>query len=171
MQDHVAQHAYASRPWCACSLPSLTCALTYFPFCRPRPAADDIFLEVLPTKVPTLGSSGTIFLRVPDTPRPHPIPFSRTYSPHGMPSHMSHVSRLCRISTRLQFSMISGAADAEQLLIAVAQRAAASVVAFARARSFPGLHHGNFPGVAYEWEVVCTRSRYLCRSDPQHRCK
>jgi len=93
MQDHLSQHTYASRPCCACAWPALTCARTYFPFHRPRPAADDIISEVLPTKMPMSGSSGIVPQMSPNTPRTHPNPFSRTYSPHGMPSHMSHVSR------------------------------------------------------------------------------
>ena len=171
MQDHLSQHTYASRPCCACAWTALTCVRTYFPFHRPRPAADDIFSEVLPTKMPMSGSSGIVPQMSPNTLRPHPNPFSRTYSPHGMPSHMSHVSRLCRISTRLHFSMVNGRAAAEQLLRPLALRASPCAVAAARARSIPGLSHGNLPGRRIEWEVVCTGSRYLCRSDPQHRCK
>ena len=126
----------------------LMCASPYIPFCRPRPGAEECFIQVIPTKVPTSISSSSVPTVSPNAPRPHPIPFPKTYSPHRRALSYAFMSRLCRTSMRLCFSIVRGAADFEQQRSSITWRAAALVIACARARSCRGLWHTGLPACA-----------------------
>ena len=171
MHTILAQHSHASRPMCACFWNCLMCASPYIPFCRPRPGAEECFIQVIPTKVPTSISSSSVPTVSPNAPRPHPIPFPKTYSPHRRALSYAFMSRLCRTSTRLHFSMLSGAAVPQQLQRRVALRAVLSDVASARAYTSRSLSQLQFPGTSLEWEVVCPGSQECRMSDPRDRSR
>ena len=116
---------------CACFWNCLMCASPYIPFCRPRPGAEECFRQVTPTKVPTSISSTLVPTVSPNAPRPHPIPLPKTYSPHRHALSYALMSGLCSTSMRLCFSIVSGAADFEQLRSRPA--ALSSVLPLARA--------------------------------------
>ena len=99
----------------------------------------ECFIQVIPTKVPTSISSSSVPTVSPNAPRPHPIPFPKTYSPHRRALSYAFMSRLCRTSMRLCFSIVRGAADFEQQRSSITWRAAAFVIACARARSCRGV--------------------------------
>ena len=139
MHTILTQHSHASRPMCACFWNCLMCASPYIPFCRPRPGAEQCFIQVIPTKVPTSISSSSVPTVSPNAPRPHPIPFPKTYSPHRRALSYAFMSRLCRTSMRLCFSIVRGAADFEQQRSSIIQRAATFAGACARARSCRGV--------------------------------
>ena len=167
MHTILTQHSHASRPMCACFWNCLMCASPYIPFCRPRPGAEECFIQVIPTKVPTSISSSSVPTVSPNAPRPHPIPFPKTYSPHRRALSYAFMSRLCRTSMRLCFSIVRGAADFEQQRSSITWRAAALVIACARARSCRGLWHTALPACAQSGKFVCTGSRECRVSDPR----